>query len=73
MLPESVLGVGAALLLLWAFLPLWRAPELVATLSRGFESTANGDACREVRALPISRGVLVNETGADGSRPAPSG
>ena len=61
-----VLGVGAALLLLWAFLPLWRAPELVATLSRGFESTANGDACREVaRALPISRGVLVNETGPE--------
>ena len=40
-----------------------RIAELVATLSRGFESTANGDACREVaRALPISRGVLVNET-----------
>jgi hypothetical protein len=64
-----VLGVGAAALLLWAVLPLWRAPELVATLSRGFESTANGDACREVaRALPISRGVLVNETGPERSQ-----
>ncbi|RPH68004.1 MAG: hypothetical protein EHM78_20325 [Myxococcaceae bacterium] len=61
-----VLGAGAAAALLWAVLPLWRGPELVATLSRGFESTANGDACREVaRALPISRGVLVNETAPD--------
>jgi hypothetical protein len=58
-----VLGAGAAAALLWAVLPLWRGPELVATLSRGFESAANGDACREVaRAVPISRGVLVNET-----------
>ena len=61
--PRVLLGAGAAVLLLWAVLPLWRGPELVATLSRGFESTENGDACREVaRALPISRGVLVNET-----------
>jgi hypothetical protein len=38
----------------------------VAALSRGFESTATGDACREVaRALPITRGVLVNETGPE--------
>ena len=64
--PRVLLGASAALLLLWAVLPLWRGPELVATLSRGFESTANGDACREVaRALPISRGVLVNETGPE--------
>jgi len=64
--PRVLLGAGAAVLLLWAVLPLWRGPELVATLSRGFESTANGDACREVaRALPISRGVLVNETGPE--------
>ena len=64
--PRALLGAGAAVLLLWAVLPLWRGPELVATLSGGFESTANGDACREVaRALPISRGVLVNETGPE--------
>ncbi len=64
--PRALLGAGAAVLLLWAVLPLWRGPELVATLSRGFESTANGDACREVaRALPVSRGVLVNETGPE--------
>jgi len=64
--PRVLLGAGAAVLLLWAVLPFWRGPELVATLSRGFESTANGDACREVaRALPISRGVLVNETGPE--------
>ena len=64
--PRVLLGAGAALLLLWAVLPVWRGPELVATLSRGFESTETGDACREVaRALPISRGVLVNETGPE--------
>ena len=60
---RTPLGAAAAALLLWMVLPTWRGPELVATLSRGFESTANGDACREVaRALPITRGVLVNET-----------
>jgi hypothetical protein len=64
--PRVVLAAGAGAFLLWAVLPLWRGPGLVATLSRGFESTANGDACREVaRALPISRGVLINETGPD--------
>jgi hypothetical protein len=67
--PRVVLGAGASALLLWTVLPRWRGPELVATLSRGFESTANGDACREVaRALPISRGLLVNETAPDRSR-----
>jgi hypothetical protein len=61
--PRAVLASSAAALLLWAVLPLWRSPTLVATLSRGFESTENGDACRSVaRALPISRGVLVNQT-----------
>ena len=64
--PRVLLGAGAAALLLWAALPLWRGPALVETLSRGFESTENGDACRDVaRALPISRGALVNETGPD--------
>ena len=62
--PRVLLGTGAAALLLWAALPLWRGPALVETLSRGFETTENGDACRDVaHALPISRGVLVNETG----------
>lgn len=65
-LPRVLLATGAATLLLWAVLPLWRGPELVATLSRGFGSAAAGSACREVaRALPISRGVLVNETGPE--------
>jgi len=64
--PRGVLAAGAATLLLWAVVPLWRGPELVATISRGFGSAADGDACREVaRALPISRGMLVNETGPE--------
>ncbi len=40
--PRLVIGAGAAALLLWAVLPLWHGPELVATLSRGLESTPNG-------------------------------
>ena len=40
--PRVVIGAGAAAVLLWTVLPLWRSPELVATLSRGFQSTANG-------------------------------
>jgi len=40
--PRVVIGADAAAVLLWTVLPLWRSPELVATLSRGFQSTANG-------------------------------
>ncbi|HET9035350.1 MAG TPA: hypothetical protein VFN45_04070, partial [Myxococcaceae bacterium] len=40
--PRLLIGAGAAALLLWTVLPLWRGPELVATLSRGLESTPNG-------------------------------
>jgi hypothetical protein len=40
--PRLLIGAGAAAVLLWTVLPLWRSPELVATLSRGFESTVNG-------------------------------
>ncbi|HZW88000.1 MAG TPA: hypothetical protein VFF12_02880, partial [Myxococcaceae bacterium] len=61
--PRALLSTGVSALLLWAVVPLWRAPELVATVSRGFGSATDADACREVaRALPITRGVLVNET-----------
>jgi hypothetical protein len=55
-------GVAAAALLALV-LPGWRAPALAATLARGFESRDKGDACRGIaRALPLSRGELVNET-----------
>jgi hypothetical protein len=65
-IPRAVLSIGVSTLLLWTVLPLWRGPELVATLSRGFGSATDADACREVaRALPITRGVLVNETGPE--------
>jgi hypothetical protein len=61
--PRVLLASCAAGMLSWTILPLWSRPMLVTTLSRGFESTENGDACRDVaRALPISRGVLVNQT-----------
>jgi hypothetical protein len=64
--PRLLLSGAMAALLLWSVGPLWRGPNLVATLSRGFGSTADGDACRQVaRTLPISRGVLVNETGPE--------
>ena len=40
--PRLLIGAGVAVLLLWTVLPLWRGPELVATLSRGLESTPDG-------------------------------
>jgi hypothetical protein len=64
--PRAVLSIGVITLLLWTVSPLWGGPELVATLSRGFGSATDAEACREVaRALPITRGVLVNETGPE--------
>ena len=55
-------GVAATALVLLV-LPGWRTPALAATLARGFESRDKGDACRGIaRALPLSRGELVNET-----------
>jgi hypothetical protein len=37
--------------------------RLALTLSQGFESTENGDDCRDAaRAFPLSHAVLVNET-----------
>jgi hypothetical protein len=62
-LPRTLLALGAAGALLTLSAPSWRQPALSATLSEGFVDQETGDACRAVaEALPIGRGVLLNET-----------
>ncbi|HET9156125.1 MAG TPA: hypothetical protein VFN91_05620 [Myxococcaceae bacterium] len=59
----AVTATVATTVLLVLGRPTWRDEALISTLSRGFESRQNGDACREVaRALPLADGELVNET-----------
>jgi hypothetical protein len=62
-LPRTLLALGAAAALLAVVVPSWQVPTLSATLSEGFVDKETGDACRAVaEALPIRRGVLLNET-----------
>jgi hypothetical protein len=60
---RAALAGGATLALALVVAPSWSRPSLAATLSEGFVDTETGDACRALaKALPISSGVLLNET-----------
>jgi hypothetical protein len=60
---RAALAVGATIALTLVVAPSWSRPTLAATLSEGFVDTETGDGCRALaQALPISSGVLLNET-----------
>jgi len=59
----AALALGAAAVFAFGAAPGWERPALAATLAQGFETTETGDSCRSLaRALPLSRGVLLNRT-----------
>jgi hypothetical protein len=63
-------GLGVTAMLATWVAPVWSPPELVATMSRGFERPEVGDDCRKLaETVQLKDGLLVNRT-ADARRQA---